>query len=184
MASLMMHLAISNKLKEIYNYSDDFLVGAIAPDLLKKVYTRDVTHYIKQIQLEGEIRRYPDIDKFLNENKEKNDEYFFGYLAHLVQDKIWFNEYMPKVIKRLTREKCMYIKNNVIVSEREATLDLYNEYAIAGEYIAKKYDKVDSIGQRKERSYGSGWKQRRRWDPGYLRPHYELADVSVFSSIL
>ena len=143
MASLIMHLAISNKLKEIYNFSDDFLVGAMAPDLLKIIYTKDKTHYTKEIQLDGEIIRFPDIDKFLSENIGKNDEYFLGYLSHLVQDKIWFGEYIPRIAKRLSRDETMYYKDKSVHSNDDATLDLYNDYAIVGEYILNKYDKVD-----------------------------------------
>jgi len=145
MASLIMHLAISNKLKKIYNFSDEFLVGSIAPDLLKKIYTKDKTHYTKQVQLEGEIRRYPDIERFLKENSERKDEYFLGYLVHLVQDKIWFDEYIPKVIKRISENECIYLKNNMKFSEAEATQRLYMDYSITGEYVFEKYDKIDLL---------------------------------------
>ena len=143
MASLIMHLAISNKLKEIYDFSDNFLVGAMAPDLLKIIYTKDKTHYTKEIQQDGEIIRFPDIDKFLCENKGKNDEYFLGYLSHLVQDKIWFGEYIPRIAKRLSKEEIMYYKDKSVHSNDDATMDLYNDYTIVGEYILNKYDKVD-----------------------------------------
>ena len=143
MASLMLHLIISNEVNKEYNLSSDFMVGTVAPDLLKIVYGRDASHYNKQIQLEDEIRRFPDIEKFLNLFPNRNDDYFMGYLVHLVQDEIWFNRYVPKVIKRLSREKAMYYKDGSIHTTEDATQELYNDYYVIERYLIKKYGEYD-----------------------------------------
>ncbi len=143
MASLMLHLVISNELYKKFNLSSDFMVGTIAPDILKKIYGRDESHYTKQIQLEDEIVRFPDIEKFLQLYPNRNDDYFIGYLIHLVQDKIWFNNYATKVIKRLSREKAMYYKDGTVHDTEEATKELYNDYYVIERYIVNKYGEYD-----------------------------------------
>ena len=88
MGSIVMHLAVGKKIQEKYNFSKDFLVGAVAPDILKFKYGRDETHYINNYD------NY-ELDRYINENKKRND-YFYGYLTHLITDYIWFDKYMKK----------------------------------------------------------------------------------------
>lgn len=60
MASLIMHLGITKILQNAYNLSDDILVGAILPDIMKKI--EEDTHYI------DENDYLPNINRYINTN--------------------------------------------------------------------------------------------------------------------
>ena len=63
MSSLKIHIAISKKIKEEFNYSNIFLLGAILPDIIKLIIgNRETTHFEKQ----GII----DLDEFISKQKK------------------------------------------------------------------------------------------------------------------
>ena len=115
MSSLKMHIAISTKLKEKFSFGNDFLLGAILPDIYKillKEGNLRKTHF--------EIEKYiPNINKFCEEYKNKKSEIVYGYLAHLVQDKVWFDEYVRKYAEDLKDGNYRYVKDNAIHTEKD-----------------------------------------------------------------
>ena len=93
MGSFSMHIAISKKLKEKFSFGDDFILGTVLPDLYKILLkNREITHFEEENSREW----IPNVEKFCEEYKDKQTEIVYGYLAHLVQDKIWFKEYHNK----------------------------------------------------------------------------------------
>lgn len=147
MASILMHICVSNMLKEKYNLSNKFLVGAALPDLLKKVppYTRESVHYIKVIRTNGEEKGIPDVEEFINENNtklEQKDEYALGYLAHLIQDKIWFDIFVPKYIKNIGYDlnKVLYINENEFHIIDECNEQMYLDYINIDKHLLNKYN--------------------------------------------
>lgn len=87
MSSLKMHIAISKKIKEDFNLSSIFLLGAILPDIIKLIIgNKETTHFEKQ----GII----DLDEFISKQKNLENEFVLGYYAHLIEDKIWYELYM------------------------------------------------------------------------------------------
>jgi hypothetical protein len=93
MGSIIMHLCISKKIQDKYKFGDNFLIGAIIPDLYKRVSkNRNVTHYLKEFTIENEIVELPDLEYYMIENKPE-DEAKVGYFAHLVEDYVWYKDY-------------------------------------------------------------------------------------------
>lgn len=99
MGSYLMHLYVSNKVKEKLGLSTKFLYGSVKPDIIKTINNdRQGSHYIKVVNISGEIRELPDISKAIKSvmKLECDNEIKLGYIAHLVQDYIWFNNYIPR----------------------------------------------------------------------------------------
>lgn len=96
MSSFKMHIAISKKIKEELNYSNMFLLGAILPDIIKLIIgDRKVTHF--------EEHGIIDLNKFINNQNDLENELVLGYYAHLIEDKIWYESYMTKKIFEIAR---------------------------------------------------------------------------------
>lgn len=140
MSSLIMHVCISNIIKQKYDYGYEFLYGSIMPDILKEAgEDKNKVHY----RTNHNYSLY-EIDKFVKENllKEKS-EYNLGYLAHLIQDK-FLTKYVNEKIKETNidgQEYITYLFDNNSLHKKQEFLDLiHNEYAILDDYLIKKYD--------------------------------------------
>ena len=144
MSSIIMHIYISLKVQKELNLSNKFLAGAILPDMIKMMTkSKDITHYIKDYKRGEKIIRLPDLEKFLQDNKDKlNDEVTLGYYAHLIEDKIWFDEYIDSFAKCIDKENILYISDNTVHSYQEFKKDIYSDYANVDNYIIGK-DNMD-----------------------------------------
>ncbi len=141
MSSIIFHLCMSKVLNEQNNFSKNFLAGAIAPDIYKKyVKNRDETHYIQVYKKNGTIQRLPNIDKFFKEYEGEHDSYFYGYLCHLIQDKIWFSKYIPRYALKYDNNRVKYIKDNSIHNGNEFSKEIYLDYATVDRFILQKVD--------------------------------------------
>lgn len=142
MGSIIMHLGISKILKQKYNFSNDFLVGTAAPDIMKKLpnVERNMTHYIKEYENHGKIKRLPDIEKFLKDKINEQSDYFYGYLAHLLQDRIWFSKYVPMCADTTDegKDRVIFVKDNSMHTDKEFSLEMYKDYATVGKSILEK----------------------------------------------
>lgn len=140
MSSIITHLGISTYLKEKYNFTNDFLVGSIAPDVIKRLpYTnRDNSHYIKEYNENGQLKRLPNIDKFLKENINEDSDYFYGYLSHLLQDKIWFDKYVPMCANNPEEKYVTYIKDHSTHLESEFSEEMYKDYSSIDAFVLSK----------------------------------------------
>lgn len=136
MGSYMMHLAVSNKVKKKLNLSDNFLYGSLLPDILKEEgQDRRINHYLKEEIINGNTKRLPDIPKVIKDlEKFENGEIALGYLAHLIEDYIWFSVYIPSYVEE-KEDSCIYLKDNSIHTIEEFRKDIYADYERSNEYI-------------------------------------------------
>ena len=139
MSSIISHVYISNILKEKYKLGDEFLYGAILPDILHKAIPaqrREMTHYIRHGILYGSEGDYPDIERFIIENKEilPKSQMMQGYLAHLIEDMLWFSIYIPRMA--IEKDK----KDNSVHTDDQFSSDIYSDYPIIDRYLLKKTD--------------------------------------------
>lgn len=138
MGSFNMHIAISKNIKEKFSFGDEFILGTVLPDLYKILLgNRKLTHFEKKIGKEF----LPDIEKFCKDYKNKKSEVVYGYLAHLIQDKVWFKEYNNKrYVQKIEDGKYYkYLKDDTIHKKEEYINDMYTDYSIISKYLTGKY---------------------------------------------
>ena len=143
MSSIISHVYISNILKEKYELGDEFLYGAILPDILHKAIkaqTKEMTHYLRHGILYGSEGNYPDIERFIIENTEilPKSQMMQGYLAHLIEDMLWFSIYIPKMATEKDKKTIIYKKDNSIHTDDQFRSDIYSDYPIIDRYLLKK----------------------------------------------
>lgn len=154
MASIIMHICISNLIKQKYEYSYDFLLGSIMPDILKKTgMDKNKVHYrTNEDYTLYEIENYAK-EKNLRENKDELD---LGYLLHLIEDKILAKHINTKIkeIKIDGQEYITYLFDNDSLHKKQEFINMiHNEYAIVDDYLLKKYNiNIDYITKRILRS--------------------------------
>lgn len=145
MSSIISHVYISNILKEKYKLGDEFLYGAILPDILHKAIPaqrREMTHYLRHGILYGSEGNYPDIERFIIENTEilPKSQMIQGYLAHLIEDMLWFSIYIPRMTIEKDKKTIIYKKDNSVHTDDEFRNDIYSDYTIMDRYLLKKTD--------------------------------------------
>ncbi len=99
---------------------------------------RDKTHYIVERRKNRVISRLPEVDDYINESKdEQNKELRYGYIAHLIQDNIWFKDFTPKFGEEIginsdNKELYVYLKEEkkYIRTEDEFLEKVYGDYTI------------------------------------------------------
>ena len=143
MSSIISHVYISNILKEKYKLGDEFLYGAILPDILHKAIPaqrREMTHYLRHGILYGSEGDYPDIERFIIENTEilPKSQMMQGYLAHLIEDMLWFSIYIPRMTIEKDKKTIIYKKDNSVYTDDEFRNDIYSDYTIIDRYLLKK----------------------------------------------
>lgn len=134
-----MHMCVSDIVKRKLNLTDKFIYGSILPDILKAVNKdRQSTHYLQQVIVDGERRNLPVIDKAVHELDIQDEEVRLGYIAHLVEDLIWFNEYIPKYTKIVGEDQIKYSLDNSIHTKEEFSSDMYSDYSNSSAYVIQK----------------------------------------------
>lgn len=142
MSSIITHIYTSNIIKEKYNFSNDFLVGAIFPDVLKmhKRETRIETHYSVIYKTEDKELELPNIESYLYDNKyNMTNDLKKGYLVHLIEDNLWFEKYINKYTKKVN-EKIIYLPDNSEMTEEEFSTAMHSDYPLVDRYIINKSD--------------------------------------------
>ena len=142
MSSIISHVYISNILKEKYKLGDEFLYGAILPDILHKAIPaqrREMTHYLRHGILYCSEGDYPDIERFIIENTEilPKSQMMQGYLAHLIEDMLWFSIYIPRMTIEKDKKTIIYKKDNSVHTDDEFRNDIYSDYTIMDRYLLK-----------------------------------------------
>ena len=134
-----MHICISDIVKRRLNLTDKFIYGSILPDNIKMATgDRDKTHYIKQVMI-GKDRRYlPDIQQAIEELDIEDKETRLGYIAHLVEDLIWFNDFIPTYAYKINESEYEYLNTHCIKSSEEFSKDMYSDYFNSSAYIIEK----------------------------------------------
>lgn len=154
MGSLIMHLYISEQIRKKYNFGTSFLVGAILPDI-KKINgeNRNKTHYIVERRKDRIVSRLPEVDNYIAESKkENNKELRYGYVSHLIQDNIWFKEFIPKFgeeigVNSFNDEIFVFPnENKKIIRSREEFLDrIYSDYKVFNFRIKEQFGRMDTL---------------------------------------
>lgn len=90
MPGYVIHIAIAQEYmkKKQMKYSEEFIKGTIAPDMLKP---KSESHY-------GKSPAYTNLHSFLLKNKIDSD-YMKGYFLHLVADYLFYNKYLDRIEK-------------------------------------------------------------------------------------
>ncbi|MBR4110866.1 MAG: zinc dependent phospholipase C family protein [Clostridia bacterium] len=140
MSSFKMHLVISKKVQEKFDFGNEFLLGALLPDLYKLLYKdRSKTHFEKVDMQEA----LPNIEFYCEEYLKTKSEIKYGYLSHLIEDKIWFHEYIfGKYVIKKDDGKHIYKKDFSEHTYEEYLDAMYTDYSIIDEYI-KEVEKID-----------------------------------------
>ena len=139
MGSYIMHMGVSEIVKKKLKLTDKFILGSILPDNLKSITgDRDSTHYIQKTIVDGEERKLPNITEALNKLDIQDEEIKWGYIAHLVEDLVWFNKYIPTYAKDLGNNKIKYLVDGSIHTADEFRNDIYSDYMNSGSYIVSK----------------------------------------------
>lgn len=141
MGSLAMHLVSSYKIKDKYDtLGDNFIVGVLAPDILKKITSRDETHFMEDtINIVGDPATLPNLDKYIMNHIDCMDAYHLGYLCHLIQDKLWFEKYIPSVTKLIDDNTVEYFCDNSLHSFDDYHKDIYADYSKIDNYLLNIY---------------------------------------------
>ena len=142
MSSIISHIYMGNILKEKYNLNDEFLYGSIMPDVLTRTIdgqNKVITHYLRHGILYGSEGDYPDIERFLNENKYilPNSKMMQGYVSHLIEDMLWFSVYIPSIATKKDG-KIIFNKDNSIHTDPEFKSAIYSDYPLIDRYLIKK----------------------------------------------
>ena len=138
MSSIISHIYMADKLKDRYKLKNEFLYGAILPDMLAstEVYNKKETHYLKKFEINGNIGDYPD-SKHIYDDYPIMDRY-------LLKDR---NINM----ETLKKEFLMLSANNTITSNINKNFKLFDlrcsEYNLLtnnliNEYIEEALSKV------------------------------------------
>lgn len=141
MSSVIVHLCIAVKVAEKLNFSYEYILGSILPDLTKKLpgKTREITHYITEIK-DG-VLDLPNLEKYLSENN-LNSEKELGIYSHLIEDKVYFKNYVGKYIEILDNDmnKIKFNLDGKVRNYKEYQRILYNDFSLLNFYLIKKYN--------------------------------------------
>jgi len=137
MASTIIHLAIAKKVLEHVKVKrpKDYYLGAIAPDISKQIgETKEKSHFL--------INTYedvPNIDLFIKKYHDfRNNSFDLGYFTHLYADKLWFEEFIPKI---MTDTSVKLLDGTIIKTTPEEILNmLYADYTNINIKVIEKYD--------------------------------------------
>lgn len=148
MGSILMHLCISDQLRKKYNFGSKFMVGSVLPDIYKRtIMSRDESHYIEKTVEDGYSYHLPNLDRFVEEHKEKitTDDITIGYYAHLVEDYVWF-KYVSGLFTKVKEDEdaqdlVRYRSENYEIPhpEKEYSEAMYQDYSNMNEWLYKKY---------------------------------------------
>lgn len=88
--------------------------------------------------MDGEQRRLPDISRAIKGLHIQDKEIRLGYIAHLVEDFIWFNEYIPAYATELENNQIKYLADNSIHTGNEFRQDIYSDYTNSNAYVVDR----------------------------------------------
>lgn len=139
MGSYLMHIGITEKVRKKLNLSYKFIYGSILPDLIKMgTGDRKGSHFLKTI-IDGEnVKNLPVIENAISMLRNKLDkEVYLGYIAHLIEDHIWFEKYIPTFATVYVQGKLSYLSDNSEHSSFEFSKDIYEDYEKINAYMVE-----------------------------------------------
>ena len=137
MASAIIHLAIAKKISEKTNIPNikDYYLGTIAPDISKQMgENKEQSHFL--INTHNNI---PNINIFKKRYPTyKYNSFDLGYFIHLYTDKIWKEEFIPK----LAKSNALHLPNGTVIKATEEEINnmIYADYTNINKKIAEKYN--------------------------------------------
>ena len=142
MGSYLMHIGVTEKVRRKLKLSPKFIYGSILPDLVKmETGDRTGTHFLKTRVDEDGVKRLPVIDDAISMLSGKLDkEVRLGYIAHLIQDLLWFEKYIPSFATKLEEGRKAYLADNSVHSAEEFSKDIYEDYAKINAYMVEACD--------------------------------------------
>lgn len=143
MGSFLMHIAISERVRRKLDLSTKFIYGSILPDLIKmETGDRKGTHFLKTFVTDQGRQELPVVENaIVMLDGKMNKEVRLGYIAHLIQDLIWFDDYIPTLATPPHNGAVIYLRDNSVHTENDFTKDIYNDYTKINAYIIDKYCK-------------------------------------------
>jgi hypothetical protein len=122
MPNISAHMAIAKRACEKINIDkENFYKGNLLPDL----YDDKVKSHFK---IQGTKFMIPNIDEALKKLDCK-DSLYLGYISHLLLDKYYYEEYLPKYDLSLYEDNILYKDYDVI------NKDIINHFKIDKEYL-------------------------------------------------
>lgn len=136
MASAIIHLAVAKEIEPYINIKNkkDYYLGSIAPDMSKHVgKKKNMSHFLIP---NTEI---PDIEKFkIKYPKFYQNDFDLGYYIHLFTDKIWTEDFLPKLIKNNSVK--LKNGNKINLSKEELKKLIYQDYTNLNIKVIEKYN--------------------------------------------
>lgn len=76
------------------------------------------------------------ISSIVKRNLKLTDkEIYLGYIAHLIEDLIWFRKYLPTYVNKMKNDKCIYLMDDSIHADEEIRKDIYFDYSNSSQYV-------------------------------------------------
>lgn len=147
MSSIITHIYLANYIKNEFNFSDKFLTGSVLPDMLR-IYgkDRDLTHYIKEVKEKDKIFKLPDLKKYAFNNPDLiKNELKLGYFAHLVQDRIWFKNFIPIFTNCECNKEDIKYRDGSVHSMSKYLEDIYSDYILLDRKLVKEFNFNDNF---------------------------------------
>lgn len=139
MSSYIMHMCVSHIVKKKLNLTDKFVYGSALPDILKTLNNdRKGTHYLETVIINGERRNVPIIQNAIEQLDIEDEEIRLGYIAHLIEDLIWFKKYIPSYTEFADNGKIRYLSDGSIHTSEQFREDIYSDYSNSSEYVMRK----------------------------------------------
>ena len=136
MPSVVVHVAVASKVNKYFNRNyDEYIVGAIAPDVSKLVGDlRNRSHFVDSDY------GYPNVDKFLLKYLHYlSDDFVLGYYVHLYTDylfeKYFCSEFLNENQDVITKLDGTKVKGEMKVIKQY----MYNDYTNLNNLVIKKY---------------------------------------------
>ena len=139
MGSYLMHIGVTENVRRKLKLSSKFIYGSILPDLIKmETGDRTGTHFLKTRVNEDGIKRLPVLDDAISMLSGKLDkEVRLGYIAHLIEDLLWFEKYIPSFATNLEEGRKVYLADNSVHSAEEFSKDIYEDYSKINAYVVE-----------------------------------------------
>ena len=156
MPSWPIHIALANRLKRKYNFTDDFILGNVMPDATNGFIIKDisnvVSHSVTHFNYQGPNRPPKnDTGKFLEVYKDKLDNpIVLGSLIHLITDN-YFNEYTIKNHVQFIEGKRFAILNDRSITDSNTPMKLKQEdFGVFGNYLISNNELGNEINETDE----------------------------------
>lgn len=137
MASAIIHLAVAKELEKklFVKKEKEYLLGSIAPDISKQINeTKTKSHFL--YTKEEDI---PNIKMFTDKYPNfKDNEFLLGYFIHLYTDKLWCENFIPKICEN---SSIKLLDGTIINTNKQEQIKLiYSDYTNINQSVIETYN--------------------------------------------